>query len=58
MGSPCCVPLSSLKYFEVFPPLMMQDSGLFSYFYTYIVTNTFIHSKNSVPKSIFFKYSN
>ena len=45
MGSPCRVPLSSLEYFEVYPPLMTHDSGLFS--------NTFIHSINSVTKSIF-----
>ena len=26
IGSPCRAPLSNLKYFVVFPPLMMQDS--------------------------------
>ena len=26
IGSPCQAPLSNLKYFVVFPPLMMQDS--------------------------------
>ena len=26
MGSPCGAPLSNLKYFVVFLPLMMQDS--------------------------------
>ena len=44
MGPPCCVPLSSLKYFEVFPPLMTHDSWLFS--------NNFIHSISSLPKPI------
>ena len=26
VGSPCLVPLSSLKYFAVVPPLIAQDS--------------------------------
>ena len=29
IGSPCRASLSNLKYFVVFPPLMMQDSYLF-----------------------------
>ena len=45
MGSPCRVFLPSLKYFEVFPPLMTHDSWLFS--------NTFIHSISSFPIPIF-----
>ena len=28
-GSSCRAPLSNMKYFVVFPPLMMQDSWLF-----------------------------
>ena len=45
MGSPCHLPLSSLKYFEVFPPLMTHYSCLFN--------NTFIRSINSVVEPIF-----
>ena len=45
MGSPCHLPLSSFKYFEVLPRLMTHDSCLFN--------NTFIHSVNSVVETIF-----
>ena len=45
MEPTCRVPLSTLKYFEVFPLLMTHDSWLFNV--------TIIHSVNSVPKSIF-----
>ena len=42
MASPCRIPLSGLKYFEVFPPVMTHDSWLFS--------STFISSITSVPQ--------
>ena len=29
VGSPSCVPLSTLKYLDVIPPFMMHDSWLF-----------------------------
>ena len=42
-GSPCLVPLSSLKYCVVKPPLITQDSWLFN--------NTLIHFKKFCPKT-------
>ena len=45
IGSPCLVPLSSLKYCVVKPPLITQDSWLLS--------KTLIHFKKFFPKPYF-----
>ena len=50
IGSPSRAPLSNLKYFVVFPPLMIQDSWLFKV--------VLIQVTKSVPNSNFWRIYN